>query len=82
MEWGEIKRLKLGRHMSIEKALMRVVAASKESICDIAERANLEVFRVCGFINDNKEALNESEIWRLRDALNQEDRQKWLLLIR
>jgi hypothetical protein len=68
--------------MSIEEALMRVVAASKESICDLAERADVEVSRLCTFINDHKEALNESEIKRLSDALNKEDREKWLLLIR
>ncbi|MDY6805999.1 MAG: hypothetical protein SXA11_19650 [Cyanobacteriota bacterium] len=68
--------------MSIEKALMRVVAGSKDHICDIAERADIDVAQLCRFINDHKEVLNESEIKRLRDALNFEDRQKWLLLIR
>lgn len=68
--------------MSIEKALMTVVAGSKESICDIAKRADVDVYELCTFLNDHEEVLNKSEIWRLRDALNEKDRQKWLLLIR
>lgn len=68
--------------MSIEEALMRIVAASKEHICDIAKRADVDATQLCRFLNDHEEALSKSEIERLRNALNEEDRQKWLLLVR
>ncbi len=43
---------------------------------------SIDAAQLCRFLNDHEEALSKSEIKRLSDALNKEDREQWLLLIR